>query len=302
MKLLYIPLDYQRHESDDTLFGDFLRGFQAVSDARIFTDMRGAIEFRPEVVFFQGSLTVEDLVLLKEKTGAKIVMWTGDCRYAPTKSLMDYKEIVDLYLLPFSGGKLIEYYALLGKPCEYLYEPIQDWRFKEPKELKTGNIVFVGNHYGNFPGGESRTEIIKFLNAHLRNGIEVYGNIGGSRGEIPNKDVPALYNNAYAVICENNIHDVDGYFTPRNIGAKAAGTCPLFRHYEGHHYGHLQNCLSYRHKYELLDYIVFLYQNPDVRNKIAKRAYLGASEMFKAKNWAEKAVNIIKRELMSLPI
>lgn len=294
IRLLYIPLDYHRHEEDDMLFGDFLRGFQAHSNARIFTDMRSAIEFKPEVVFFQGSLTVEDLALLKDKTGAKIVMWTGDCRYAPQKSLMDYREVADLYLLPFKSSRLAEFRWLIGKPCEYLWEPIQNWRFKEPKELHGGSIVFVGNHYGNFPGSESRTEIIKFLNQHLKNGVEVYGNIGGSMGEIKNKDLPEIYNNAYAVICENNIHDIDGYFTPRNIGAMAAGSCPIMRATKGVSWNHLESCLQYDHKYELLDYIVFLYQNPQVRNRLAQKAYDEAMQFYSAKSWAERAVILME--------
>ena len=295
-KLLYIPLDYQRHESDDTLFGDLLRAFEKKFEARIFTTMSDAIEFNPEIVFFQGSLVPEDLLGLKRKTGAKIVMWTGDCRYAPTNSLMDYRFVVDQYLLPFKGDLLFDYKHFLKKPCNYIFEPIQNWRFKEPKELKGGRVVFVGNHYGNFEGGESRTELIKYLNIHLKDGIDVYGNIGGSRGERNYKDVPDIYNSAYIVICENNIHDVEGYFTPRNIGAMAAGSLPLMRFFNGADkiFCHLFDSLLYRTKYEMLDYIMLLKNNPEIRNSIARAAHIRATLNFSVDSFVDEFIKTQK--------
>ena len=289
-KLLYIPLDYHRHTEDPMLFTDFLHAFQTKFDARIFTTMDEAVEFKPDFVFFQGSLIETDLYYLKMKTGAKIFMWTGDCRYAPTKSLMDYRNIVDTYLLPFSGILLSEYQLILGKPCHYLFEPIQNWRFREPKEMNSGKIVFVGNHYGNVPGGESRMEIIKHINQHLPNELEVYGNIEGSKGTIDYKDVPDLYNNAYIVICENKWHDVGGYFTPRNLGAMAVGSCPLMRYFPNldNRFGHLSDCLVYKNKYELLDYILLLKENPSIRNHISTNAFYSANTKWKAEHFAEK--------------
>ncbi len=232
MRVLLIPLDYHRHTEDDMLFGDMLRAFQKQGESIMYDgNVDNAINFKPDAIFFQGSVSIEDLSKIKENTGAKVAMWTGDCRYSPTEGLINYRNVIDCYLLPFSGELLNNYSIILGKPCFFIFEPIQNWRFREPKEMNSGRIIFVGNAYETFLGGETRVEIINFLSRLLPE-FEVYGNIINSKGTLDYKVVPEVYNDSFLVIAENNIHDVQDYFTPRNLGAMGASCC-LSRAFSG---------------------------------------------------------------------
>ena len=294
MKVLLIPLDYHRHTEDDMLFGDMLRAFQKQSEAIMYDgNTDNAISFKPDVIFFQGSVSVDDLQKIKSATGCKITMWTGDTRYAPQQSLMDYRNVIDIYLLPFSGETSNNFSKMLNKPCQFIFEPIQDWRFVPPKEMSDGRIVFVGNHYETAPAGETRTEIINFLKQHTAN-FEAYGSIANSNGSINYTLVPQLYNDSFIVIAENNWHDIEDYFTPRNLTAMSAGSCCLMRRFDGieKHFSNFENCFFYRHKYELLDIVCFLKNNPSYRNAIAHKAYATAKEKYSLDVWVGDFIKI----------
>ena len=158
-----------------------------------------------------------------------------------------------------------------------------------------GKIVFVGNHYESLPGGEERLEMIDFMKKHVEE-FEVFGSISGATAEVKAKDVPDIYNNSFAVICENNMNDIDGYFTPRNIGAMAAGSCSLNRAFPGigDLFMNYRNGINYRHKYELLDAITFLKKNPAVRYRIAKSGHLLAKIRYTNDSWVQTYLKILK--------
>lgn len=295
-RLLYIPLDYHRHTEDPMLFSDILDAFGKQINVKIFAGIDDAINWKPDVIFFQGSLSLEECFELKNKTNALFTMWTGDARYAPNPSLLLYKEVVDLFLLPFDGKTRYLYKAALQKECAFIWEPIQNWRFKSPQYLNDGSVVFVGNLYDNFPGGEKRLEIIEFLSGRIKD-FEFRGNLIGNASPIDYKLVPEYYNNAYITICENNYDDIESYFTPRNIGAMAAGSCSLHRIFPSieNFFWNGSNCFHYRNKYELLEYIYFLQTNPKVRNRIAQEGYKHAYERFTADNWVTKYLDILTK-------
>lgn len=292
-RILYIPLDYSRHKEDDMLFGSMLKALQKQCEAMLFNDMDVAIDFKSDIILYQGSLTNYELANLKEQTGAMVAMWTGDARYAPVQSLMEMKDIVNVYFLPFSANLLTRYSKILQRPCRFIWEPIQDWRFKEPKEMQGGRTVFVGNGYETLPGGRGRTEIISFLKERIPD-FDVYGSINQSEGIIDYKDVPGKYNDSYLVIAENNMNDIDDYFTPRNIGAMAAGSCCLMRTFPGIGllFSDFDNCVFYKHKYELLDVINFLKDNPGIRNRTALRGYQYVKSNFTCDNWVKTFLSI----------
>lgn len=290
---MYIPLDFHKHNENPLLFTDFLEAFNLFYDARIFTSMEESVDFKPEIVFFQGSLTIDELTYLKSQTGATICMWTGDCGYTPNSSLLAFKSVVDIYVLPHYGMKK-RFESILGKRCAYIFEPIQGWRYKAPVEMTEGTVCFVGNQYHNLPGGKSRAELIDFL-TNFNVDLDIRGAVLHSHGPIENKDLPDLYNSSYIVIAENNIHDIDGYFTPRNIGAMAAGSCVVMRWFPGIdiHFKDGHNCFVYKTKYELLDIIVFLKNNPDYRNSIAWKGYYHALSTYAPSNFVVGFSNVI---------
>jgi hypothetical protein len=209
---------------------------------------------------------------------------------------MEMRDVVDHFIVPFSGDVALNYQRILQRPVHFLWEPIQDWRFRRPKEMNSGPIVFVGNQYEHLPGNEIRSELCTFIKSRVPE-LELYGNIAGSKGEIPYTNVPDLYNNAYIVICENNHHDVDNYFTPRNIGAMAAGSCSLHRTFPGIDkvFEGLDLGYHYNHKYELLQAINFLKHNPEIRNRIAVSSHKYARNNFNTSAWGEELIQILNK-------
>ncbi len=165
------------------------------------------------------------------------------------------------------------------------------------KHLNIGTIAFVGRYYDNLPGGQERVEILDFLK-----GRYVLDNYGGilKDSEIDYRAVPAMYNKAYVVICENNYNDIEDYFTPRNLGAMAAGSCALMRYFPGieNHFQNLTHCLYYRDKYELLEWIEYIIKNPAFRNHIAEHGYKLANDRFSPAKWAEDFNEIVKKHYM----
>lgn len=291
MKILLIPLDFHKH-SDDRMFGDMLRAFGKNNEAQMFENIQSAVHFAPDVIFYQGGLTSIDCQILKAHTDSYWVTWTGDVRYAPMEHLMNCRSFTDLFLLPFTGKLLKTYYKLLGVPCRFIFEPFQNWKFIAPKEMQSGRITFVGNIYDTVPGGEQRKEIIPFLSKHF-NEVQAYGS--GFNEPMDNFKVPELYNNSFAVICDNNWKDIPGYFTPRNLNAMSAGSCALMRIFPDieKQFENWEHCIYYRHKYELLDIISFLKQNPEQRNRIAKSGYEHARKNFTFDNFVTNFINTI---------
>jgi hypothetical protein len=289
MKVSYIPLDFQRHSESPELFSDL----ETALKGQVYQSAAQAVSYGPDVVLFHGGLGPNELLQLKQILKVPIIMWTGDCRYIPQDSLMNYREIVDAFILPFAGGTKSRYEKLLGKPCYFLWEPIQNWRFKKPQSILSGTTTFIGNLYENLPGGESRQEILSFLNTYI-NQLAVYGSFPG-KTSVDNDNVPDIYNNSYIVIAENNMHDIEAYFTPRNIGGMAAGSCVVMRYFSGIEQFFIdgKDCFVYRHKYELLDIIQFLERNPDVRNRIAFEGYYTALSYFSPDNFATEFKNIV---------
>lgn len=292
MRILWVPMDYQRHKEGSELFQDFSDALNIENNALFFDDLIPS--FKPDVVLFQGQsgFSVELAKTVKNKFGNPLMlMYTGDCGYVPAEGLVQYKDVVDAYLLPFSGDTLELYQRMLGKPCHFLWEPIQKWRFVPNQQLSDGLITFVGNRYNHLPGGKPRAELLNLTNPR----INLFGN-GYEKGPINYTEVPRIYNTSYAVICENNHSDVQDYFTPRNLGAMAAGSCALMRWFPGieKFFPNLSSCLWYRDKYELAQWIDYLVAHPEFRDGIADGGYKRANETFTAKHWADELTTIIK--------
>lgn len=299
-RLLMIPMDYHLHEGDPGYFRDMELALGRQYNALVYDGgLEEAIQWKPSVIFFQSSMTPENCERLKRETGAYFVMWSGDAARLPAEQFFRYKNTVDLYLLPFSGAQLQTYQRLLGIPCEFIWEPIQDWRYKLNEQMDGGTVVFVGNIYGHMPGGKSRPELIEtMINRGIK--VEVAGTgypdyLSFTVHSFPVRETPQLYNQAYAVLCENNYWDMDDYFTPRNLGAMAAGSCPLMREFPGieKFFTNMQDCVYYRDELSLLEVLDFLYKHPRIRNKIAENAFKRAHDHFSMRNWADEFYRIL---------
>lgn len=296
MKVLLIPLFYDTaHPSD---FDGMVDGFeQNGNEAIIYKNKHEAIEFKPDVIIFQGGVEVGDLKEIKEKSCATLSMYTGDFRFTPMESLMRYRSIVDVYALPFAGCYLHLFSKILGKRCCFHWEAIQNWRFIEPKNIDSGSIVFIGNAYETTQS--DRLQLASFLNKHVPN-FEYYGSIPYSKGMLPVSETPRVYNNSYAAIAENNFF-VDNYFSQRNTGAMSAGTCTIMKRFKNiekvgrcnPYFVNAQNCFIYNDNYELLNICEFVNGNSEIRNKVARNAYETAVNWFTYKRWALEYLNIL---------
>jgi hypothetical protein len=295
MKILLIPLGFEKHTEDHRLFSDMCNAFENHGNVRMFQDIEDAIQFSPDIVFYQGGLSRDHCIMIKvSNPKCKWQTWTGDVRYAPMKYLCDAAEFTDQFYFPFSGDLLNRYRRLLQKNCIFIFEPIQNWRFREPKIMnEPKGISFVGNLYDHLPGGIHRRELSTFVKAQFTE-VHLYGE-GMEHGHIDHYEVPDLYNDSYAVICENNWHDIDSYFTPRNLTAMSAGSCALMRIFPGieYHFENWKDCVYYRDKYELLDIISFLKDNPDVRNKIAATGYKTVKDNFNMSIFAKRFIEAL---------
>lgn len=291
MKILYIPLDW--HRDSEGHFDDVKQALAKKCEVEIFATWDPLL-FTPDVIFFQGSLNSNQLREIKESTKAIVVMWTGDAGFVPPQHFINHQENVDLYLVPFLGEMMKTYSTILQKPCNYIWEFIQDWRFKEPKEMDGGPVVFVGNTYDHLPGGEIRKKMVHYLNDHCVN-FQAFGNIREHASkQIDYTETPDIYNNSYITIAENNL-SFDGYFTPRNIGGMAAGSCVLHKWFPRieHFFRHLKDGMVYRNEHELLQQINFLKTNPKFRNQMAFASYETAKEFWCLDAWVGNLITTI---------
>lgn len=274
MKTLLVPLDFHRHKEDDRLFLDMQLAFHQYGECMMYEgNVDQAIAYKPDLVFYQGSVDHEDCLKIKMETKCKWATWTGDVRYAPMQYLMQARAFTDVFFFPFSGNLLSNYRKLLKTRCVFIFEPIQEWRYVAPKYLAEGPVSFVGNVYTHLPGGDVRNELQSFVSAGHHK-LDLYGE-GMERGKIDKYLVPEIYNNSFAGIAENNWSDIDSYFTPRNLSIMAAGSCCLAKTFPGiqYHFTSWVDCVYYNDKYELIDVIAFLKANPGVRNEIARNGH-----------------------------
>ena len=300
-KLLYIPLDYHRHAEIDSIFNSMINGFNTNFDVQIFKNIEESILFKPDLVFMHGNaILLEECHLLKESTNAFFTIWVGDVRYAPLPEAMNMMDIADLYLFPFKGEQLKYFSRILDTPCEYLFEVFDDRQVREVKEISSGRIVFVGNVYEHFPGGEERISLVKFIGKYVPE-LEYYGSFPYAdisvKGRIDFSEVPDLYNSSYLTIAHNNRNDIDGYFTHRNLIALASGSCVLMKYFPGieESFTNWDHCVYYKTNYELLDVIEFLKRNPSIRNKIAKSGNSYVRENYLNANFSHRYNEILKR-------
>lgn len=137
-------------------------------------------------------------------------------------------------------------------------------------------------------------EIIDYLNIHDAF-LKCHGSMPrhpSNFGPVDFKETPDLYNNSYIVLAENNIHNVNLYFTPRNLGGMAAGSCTLHRWFPGAE-GLFPEYLLYRDKYDLLEKIIFMRNNPTERDKAAENGP-AIARRFDYENWVLSFLKDVK--------
>lgn len=288
MRVLLIPLGWDKPEEHK----DLVEAFNINHKAVLYEIEGQSYHFEPDIIFYQGGLSQSSCSLIKETTNAKWITWTGDVRYAPMQHLQECKEFTDLFLVPLMGDRLETYSNLLGKPCKFIWEYFPSHRVRLPKQIDSGKVTFVGNVYNCIPGGESRIELAEFINNHI-NESEIYGSSEKTK-QIPVESVPDLYQDSFIVIAENNWHDINGYFTPRNLQGMSSSCCLMkwFPKIE-RFFTNWHDCVYYNNKYELLDIIDYLKRNPDKRNEIAFNGQKTFKERFTLNNWVEQFIKAI---------
>jgi hypothetical protein len=221
MRLLYIPLhvniDWYPIGEDD-LYLAFTRRFDVLWHKTIMD----SIAFEPDIVYIHsGCLPIEDVQLLREETDALWVQWTGDYRPEELEPITRYRDVVDITML--AGWKSGQY---KGHNLKWLPHGVADWQYREINQAAEG-IIFIGNNYRHFPGGEERFQLIDEL--YKRKDFVIWGSGWPTSQSINFKNTPDAYNKCKYGIGGNIYNDAYKYFSNRPQCAMVAGCCYIMR-------------------------------------------------------------------------
>lgn len=263
MKLLYIPLQPGDENTDD-----FFQTFRCLNhNVHFYKSVDEAIAFQPEVVYIHsGALHIDLVRIIKKATKAIWTQWTGDCDHKLLEPVLRYKDICDHTFLACGDGHKKKYEDALGHPIHWLPHAVNTWQFKAVKQDAEG-IVFIGNNYTHFSGGQERFDLVQELKK--RKDFTVYGNGWEGAKPIEWDKVPDTYNNSFAAISNNIINNVSLYFSNRPLNVMAAGTLCIMRYVPGieEYFEDGYDCLMYE---DNKDAIGLLDSIPkQIRNEIA---------------------------------
>ena len=299
-RLLFIPLHYnttpQPHE-------DWFNALNDEFDVMYFRfdlanrTLTGA--FKPEYIFIQsGAILPDQVEYIKEYTGAKLIQWTGDARSEAMENVTQYKGVVDLTLLAVGIGQKEMYEKALGSPVGYMQQGVFESFFKEPKELESGRIVFIGNNYDHFEGAVERSELCKMLSSKFRiDEFEVIGNGFNNSSwnnvrSIPYDESAQIYNDAYISISHACFNDIEGYYSNRTLDIMASGGCCFMRYVPNleQFFENGKHCVFYYDNEDCKTKIEYFLKRPDLRNEIARNGY----ELAKQKHTFKQRAKEIK--------
>lgn len=263
MKLLYIPLQPGNSNTDD-LFNAFV---QSGHNVHFYKSADEAIAFQPEIVYIHsGALHLDLVTAIKNNTKAIWTQWTGDCdENKLLEPVLRYKDICSHTFLACGDGMKKVYEDALGHPVHWLPHAVAKWQFRQVKADAQG-IVFIGNNYTHFSGGNERLELVREL--QKRKDFTVYGNGWENAHPIAWDKVPDAYNHAFIGISNNLINNVPLYFSNRPLNIMAAGSMCLMRYVPGieEYFTDGFDCLMYSD----IDYAIKqLDIHRDYRNEIA---------------------------------
>lgn len=237
-----------------------------------------AIKFNPDLIQLQNQFTGIILpgTLIKIRAllpNVKIVDWTGDCRIKPDENFIKLSQYTDFSLLS-SSGQVGMYKAAGGKNIAYWqigYDP--DKHYPQNKNKFKYDIVFTGNHYGNFPGSSLRFSAVN----ELKN---IYGNRFGLFGSgyppkfntksVNMSELNDLYNNSRIILSISNFNDIGHYFSDRLLYALASGRPTISIRFPGieDYFTHRENILIANNIAGIVDNVNFILKNEDLATNI----------------------------------
>jgi glycosyltransferase involved in cell wall biosynthesis len=294
-KLLFIPLHWE-HGAQSDLFDELKEFFEVRYLAK---QMYSYDSF--DYIYFQfGALNRESLENLKSNYGAKVIGWTGDCREELMPNVLEYKGVVDLCLLSSGIAQKEMYEEVMGCPIGYLQHPFFSHQIREPKELVSGSIVFIGNNYDHFPGAIERSEMCKVLSS-VYTQFEVVGNGFNLPGYNNQRScsfekTSDIYNEAYISISSNIYNDKEGYWSCRTTDIMAAGSCCFTRYVPNleKYFKDGEHCIFFANNSELIEKINYICAHPEIRNRIAKAGHEEALKNHSCRARVEEIINHIK--------
>jgi len=137
------------------------------------------LDFDPDLIFIQiqndkiGNRRTTDLngaLGQYRSKGAFIINWTGDKRH----TLPTWMQIFTADITAFSNMDDAENFR--GRPSAFLQIGIDERIFKHHDVPHSHDIVFMGNHNGNFPLSGYRKQITNKLKQHYGDRFGLYGN------------------------------------------------------------------------------------------------------------------------------
>lgn len=235
--------------------------------------------FKPDIVFIQiqtdGYIWEQTIIDIK-KTGAFIMNFTGDVRHPIPAWYYGLGKHIDLTL--FTNMTDVEQMQKDGVKSDYLELGFDPEIYKPEGEIILSHpIVFMGNHYGNFPLSQTRWDMVEFLKARYNNRFGVYGNgwtrnnlfsVSGNYNESQLKEASVYRASRIAI---NISHfDYKRYSSDRLLRILGSGVFCLCKRYEDMPYINGTHLVTWDTFEELSGYIDYYLGNNTQRASIAK--------------------------------
>lgn len=253
-----------------------------------------SINFIPDIVFCQihhdkidNRPTNELLRIviqeLRDK-GSFVINWNGDIRGNYPMWMMNFP--ADLTC--FTNKKDIDWMLSMNKAADFLQIGIDTETFKRWSVGRGHDVVFMGNHYGNFPLSGFRHDAARVLK--IKYGAGLYGNYPGSNDNLnpdPRNPFPKQSKESQIYSCSKiavsiSHFNIPLYTSDRLFRCMGSGCFTLALHYPGiedsfeigKHLDTFDTLQEMQHK------IDFYLKNEELREQIAETGYQHVQKNF----------------------
>jgi spore maturation protein CgeB len=253
-------------------------------------------DFRPDIVFMQiqqaNVVSLETLKLIRPLCG-KIVNFTGDVRSPLPNWYLETGKLIDLTL--FVSMNDVRIARTKGINADWLQLGFDEEIFNDKaKPLKEAEIIFTGNHYGDFPLSKYRYDIVKALSKEFKERFQLYGN-GWNIPAIDSNSSQPLQASIFrgskiAINCSHYDHSM--YVSDRMLRIMGSGTFCLSHNFTDYDkvYKDKENLVIFNSIPEMIELCKYYLENEEERNRIARNGYELTHKLY---TWDSMIKNLI---------
>lgn len=311
MKILHIGLMVNRNKNIglSKAFRKLCDKYEEFPVSEALPKQINSIDFVPDITFLQihndtiGNRQTIDLlrdpIRKLRESGSFVINWNGDIRNHTPRWMLSFSQYVNL--TAFTNQRDIDAFKLSNKECEFLQIGIDTETFRKRDRSYLHDVVFMGNHYGNFPLSQFRMEAVRSLK---KRNLGLYGNYPGSNQNLqanPNDPFPMQYKESEVYSCSKiaisiSHYKVEKYTSDRLLRAMGSGCFTLAHHYPGiedqFEVGkHLDTFNTIHEMNKKIDYYL---SRDDEREQIANCGYTHVHRNYTYDNMAQNIINLSK--------